>query len=248
MTTSDDEVRAAALDLATDVAGFWRDRLDDRLLGVYLLGSLAHGGFNRRYSDIDVGLVAEDALADGMFEEMRAAAARQAPDLAAKLSLFWTDRTFAVGRFPPLDRLDYLDHAVPLFERERVRPARPTPDEVRAYLRGAPFAIWADAAARFAAIGNLAAADHKPFLRAFLYPARFAYSWLTGRMASNDDAVAYLADHPPAGLDLALIGRALACRHAAADPDRLFDDRTGLPAQVAACARLIEDGAGEGRS
>lgn len=245
MTNPDEAVRAEAHALAEDVAGFWRDRLGEKLLGIYLLGSLAHGGFNRRYSDIDVGLVAEDGLADGMIDEMRAAAARRAPGLAAKLSLFWTDRAFGVGRFPPLDRLDYLDHAVALFERERIRPSRPAPDEVRAWLRGAPFENWAAAAERFAAIDALDPAAHKPFLRAFLYPARFAYSWQTGRMASNDTAVAYLSDRPPAGLDLELIGRALACRHAAADPDALFPDRVRLPAQVAACARLI-GGAAEG--
>ena len=59
-------------------------------------------------------------------------------------------------------------------------------------------------------------------------------------MASNDDAVAYLHANPPAGLDMALIDRALACRHAAADPDGLFPDRILLPRQVDACARLIE--------
>jgi len=247
MTNPDDAVRDAARALAEEVAEFWQDRLGGELLGVYLLGSLAHGGFNRRYSDIDVGLVAEDGLADGMIDEMRAAAHRRAPELAAKLSLFWTDRDFAVGRFPPLDRLDYLDHAVPLYERERIRPPRPALDEVRGYLRGAPFENWAAAAGRFAALAALDPAGHKPFLRAFLYPARFAYSWLTGRMASNDEAVAYLAGHPPAGLDLALIGRALACRHAAADPDGLFADRGRLPAQVEACARLI-GGAPKGES
>lgn len=239
MTTTDDAVRRAALSLAEHIAAFWQKRLGSRLLGVYLLGSLAHGGFNRRYSDIDLGLVAEDGLADGMIEAMRAEAAQCAPDLAPRLSLFWTDRDFAVGRFPPLDRLDYLDHAAPLIERERIRPARPTRDEVHAYLRGAPFENWRAAAARFAAIEALEAADHKPFLRAFLYPARFAYSWQTGRMASNDEAVGYLRDHPPPGLDLALIGRALACRHEAEDPDRLFDERSALPRQVDACARLI---------
>lgn len=239
MTTADDAARGAALDLANHVAEFWRNRLDGGLLGVYLLGSLAHGGFNRRYSDIDLGLVAERGLADGMLDEMRAAAADHAPDIAAKVSLFWTDRAFSVGRFPPLDRLDYLDHAVPLIERERVSPARPTRADVRAYLQGAPFENWSAAAMRFAAVGSLDPAEHKPFLRAFLYPARFAYSWMTGRMVSNDDAVAYLRGRPPDGLDLDLIGRALACRRAAADPDALFGDREKLPGQVAACGRLM---------
>lgn len=239
MTTADDVARAAALDFARDMAAFWRDRLGDRLAGVYLLGSLAHGGFNRRYSDIDVGLIAERGLTDDMLDDMRAEAARRAPELASKLSLFWTDRAFAVGRFPPLDRLDYLDHAVALIEREHIRPPRPTLDDVRDYLQGAPFDSWARAVARFANLERLEPAEHKPFLRAFLYPARFAFSWSVGVMGSNDDAVAYLRDHPLAGLDRALIGRALDCRHAAADPDCLFDDRDKLPSQLEACARLI---------
>jgi hypothetical protein len=39
---------------------------------------------------------------------------------------------------------------------------------------------------------------------------------------------------------MVLMDRALACRHAAADPDILFDDRTSLPAQYKACAKLME--------
>ena len=70
MFDNDDEARAAALEFAQDIAAFWEDRLGDGLLGVYLLGSLAHSGFNRRYSDIDIGLVGETALEDGMLEEL----------------------------------------------------------------------------------------------------------------------------------------------------------------------------------
>jgi hypothetical protein len=36
-----------------------------------------------------------------------------------------------------------------------------------------------------------------------------------------------------------LLDRALACRHAAADPDILFNDRMSLPAQYQACAHLM---------
>jgi hypothetical protein len=68
---------------------------------------------------------------------------------------------------------------------------------------------------------------------------------MTGRIGSNDEAVAYLGTHAPAGLDVALIGRALACRQEAADPDPLFADRTLLPRQVATCAALISESAAE---
>src|SRR5690606_20024660 len=212
-----------------------------RLCGVYLLGSLAHGGFSRRYSDIDIGLFADGGVGDDAIAAMRAEAARLAPDLAPKLSLFWTDRSFAVGRFPPLDRLDYLEHAVALHERERLAPPRPTLAEVRAYLRGAPLDKWRAAAARLAGIEALEPAAHKPYLRSHLYPARFAYSWRPGLMSSNDDAIAWLHDHPPEGLDLDLLDRALQIRRAAADPDDLFPDRILLPHQVAACVRLAEE-------
>jgi hypothetical protein len=69
---------------------------------------------------------------------------------------------------------------------------------------------------------------------------------MTGRMASNDDAVAFLNDRAPRGLDVDLVAGALECRRTAADPDRLFPARTGLPRQVAACAQLVAAGAAEG--
>jgi hypothetical protein len=68
-----------------------------------------------------------------------------------------------VGRFPPLDRIDYIDHAVVLAE--------------------APFASWTDQARRFATSETL-----EPKVTS----GRFCYSWMTGRMGSNDDAVAFL--------------------------------------------------------
>ena len=232
-------MRAGALEFAHAMAAFWEEQLGPRLLGFYLIGSLAHGGFNRRYSDIDLALVAESGLSETSLDRARAHGVTFSPELASKLSLFWSDRRFSVGRFPPLDRVDYLDHAVALVEREPVRPERPSVDDIRAYLRGAPFAIWAERAARFATLDRLEAEDHKPYLRALLYPARFVYSWSTGRMASVDDAVAYLDECRPAGLDAALIARALQCRSRSADPDDLFGERKSLPGQVDACRRLI---------
>ena len=208
----DDSPAAAASGFARRVADAWDAALGPRLLGAYLIGSLAHGGFSARYSDIDMAVVAGDALAPGDLAAMHAAAADVSPALAPRLSLFWSDRAFAAGRFPPLDRIDYLDHAVRLIEREAVRPARPSRAEVRAYLGGSPFERWAARARDFAAADALAPAERKPYLRALLYPARFAYSWLTGTIASNDDAVAFLTADAPPGLDMDIIAAALACR------------------------------------
>jgi predicted nucleotidyltransferase len=235
---ADDLAAAAARDFVRTVSGHWQARLGAGVLGIYLFGSLAHRGFSRRYSDIDMALVTEAPISPAVLEALRADAAKVTNDLAAKLSIFWTDRSFTAGRFPVLDRVDYLDHAVALMERERIAPTRPTLAEVRAYLSAAPFANWSADAKRFAADETLEPKDHKRFLRTLLYPARFVYSWTTGRMGSNDDAVAFLTDHAPPGLDVDLVAQALEFRRAAADPDPLFAARVGLPSQIAACAQL----------
>src|SRR5215475_3130321 len=221
MTEADpDQVaRTAAIAFAGRLAHDWRDALGAELLGAYLIGSLAHAGFSRRYSDVDMAIVTAAGLSAHALDRMRSDAVALSAEWGPKVSVFWTDRNFSLGRFPPLDRIDYLEHAVVLTELERVRPARPTPNEIRSYLRGAPFANWADAARRFAAAETLAAKDHKAYLRTLLYPARFCYSWATGRMGSNDDAVAFLRETCPPGLDVGLIARALRCRNDGSDPD-----------------------------
>jgi predicted nucleotidyltransferase len=246
MTDQADVLAAnAARDFAATCAAAWQTHLGHSLVGVYLIGSLAHGGFSRRYSDVDVAVVTESGLTPADFDAMHSAAAAISGELAAKLSIFWTDRTFAAGRFPPLDRADYLDHGVALVERERITPARPALVEVRGYLTGKPFEGWSQGAAQFAALEILEPKSHKSYLRAHLYPARFVYSFMTGRMGSNDAAVDWLKDRAPPGLDVALIARALDCRRAAADPDALFPARTALPRQVAACAALISESEAE---
>jgi hypothetical protein len=91
----------------------------------------------------------------------------------------------------------------------------------------------------FAAAATLARKDHKTYLRTLLYPARLCYSWMTGRMGSNDDAVVFLSERNAAGLDVGLIERALQCRRAAADPDDLFPARAMLLSHIDACAALL---------
>lgn len=235
--TERDRARSFVVRLVADA-----DRmLGDRLLGAHMIGSLGHGGFNRRYSDIDVGLIVRVGLAQSELDGLRSAAASIDAACASRLSMFWSDETFALGRFPLLDRVDLLDHAVTVLERKQVRPQRPSIGEIRAYLAGAPFTGWAATVGRFARQEELDPQDRKPFLRALLYPARLVFSWRTGRMGSNDAAVEYLREAAPPALDVALIDAALACRRAAADPDPLFPRRIDLPTQVDACRRMMAE-------
>ncbi len=238
---TDEEARTAAVDLARCLVPYCQAELGAELLGVYLIGSLAHAGFNRRYSDVDLALVTEAGLRPTVLDGVRSVAIALSADWGPKLSVFWTDRKFSIGRFPLLDRIDYLDHAVALMERENVRPPRPALQEIRRYLCGTPFENWADSARRFAVADTLEPKDRKAYLRTLLYPGRLCYSWITGRISSSDEAVAFLDETRPPKLDIGLITRALQCRHAAADPDALFPARTMLPSQVDACAKFFAD-------
>jgi predicted nucleotidyltransferase len=231
--------RTAAFAFADALASVYRAQLSERLIGAYLIGSIAHGGFSHRYSDIDLALVTEDGLDTAALTKLRALAAEQDAALSQKLSVFWADRHFSIGRLPPLDRADYLDYAIVIAERERIRPARPTLDEIRAYLKGAPFLNWTENTDRFAKMDVLAPSDHKAFIRTLLYPARLVYSWSTGRMASNDEAVAFTQEHRLSGMDTDILTQALAYRQAGADPDALFPARAVLRDQVKSCIRFM---------
>jgi hypothetical protein len=243
MTASQDDLAAAtaAREFARALSAEWQSVLGRDLIGLYVIGSLAHGGFSRRYSDIDLAVINEHALTPEQVDGLRALANGLSSELGPKISVFWTDRSFAIGRFPPLDRADYLDHAVPLRVREHIVPPRPSLDEIRVYLAGAPFTHWIESAEAFASSDALAVDDRKSYLRALLYPARFVASFMTGKMMSNDDAVIKVCELCPGGLDTGLIRRALDCRRAAADPDALFPARALLPGQVAALERFIVD-------
>jgi hypothetical protein len=239
---SNDAALAAARDFTERIAERWWSDFEGRLLGVYRIGSLAHGGFSARYSDIDVAVIAAAPIDTAELERMRAAAAAVSSALAAKLSIFWADRSFGAGRFPPLDRVDYLDHGTAIIERERVRSERPTLAEIRHYLRGGPLERWAQQSRSLRELPALGPNDHKPYLRSLLYPARFLYSWSTGAMASNDDAVEFLRHHPVPGVDIGLIERALECRRENRDLDALFPERPQLAHQLRACTDFISRG------
>ena len=105
----------------------YRDALSSRLIAAYALGSLAHGGFSPLVSDVDLGLILQDPLRmkdrltiRAVGEDVRAGG----PALHQRLSVFWgTPATLQGrargGRFPPLDRLDLLEHGRLLAGRDR---------------------------------------------------------------------------------------------------------------------------------
>jgi hypothetical protein len=123
-----------------------RRRLGDGLLSAYAIGSLAHGGFSRAVSDVDLALLtAVSADVSAAARDVGEIAALVAADvrasglaLAERLSIFhapWARFRDPPpdARFPPIDRYDLVHFGIPvdgIDHRPRFGVA-PTPEQIR---------------------------------------------------------------------------------------------------------------------
>jgi predicted nucleotidyltransferase len=212
----------AILDYVRRVAENFRSQLGSSLVEAYRIGSLAHGGFSEIYSDLDVGLILSCPIPPTEIDRMIAAAQALDDNYGVKLSIFWGNPGLDWGRLPALDRLDLLDHGVPLLHNRRADFRRPSKDEVRQQLRQTIERSWKPKINELSRLRQLAPENRKPYVRAILYPARLIFSWDNLAVDSNDRAVEYLREVRPAGLALLPIEKALACRQGECSAEELF--------------------------
>jgi hypothetical protein len=201
------------------------------LVEAYRIGSLAHGGFSQIYSDLDVGLILSCPIPPTDIDGMIAAAKALDDNYGRKLSIFWGNPELSWGRLPALDRLDLLDHGVPLLHNRRADFRRPTKDEIRQQLSQTIERSWKPKIGELSQLKKLEPKDRKPYIRAILYPARLIFSWDHLAVDSNDRAVQYLREVRPAGLELLPIEKALACRQGDCSADEVFSLAADLSRQ-----------------
>jgi predicted nucleotidyltransferase len=213
------------------VAENFKSQLGASLVEAYKIGSLAHGGFSQIYSDIDVGLVLNRPNPPSDMNKMIAEAKALDDEYGKKLSIFWGNPEYSWGRLPVLDRLDLLDHGVPLLNNLRADFRRPTKDEVRQELRQSVETSWRPRIGELSRLTELEPKDRKPYIRAILYSARLIFSWDNLAMDSNDRAVEYLRNVCPSGLDLLPIEMALACRQGKCPAEEVFSLNADLNRQ-----------------
>lgn len=197
-----------------------------RLRGLYLIGSLAHGGFAPAVSDLGVALLLAAPLLAQDAEQIAAVMAycnAAHPAYARRLSLFWgTVEDFAAtgavqipGRFPALDRLDLIAHGRYVAGEElRAHLAPPSRAVVLENSRQDLPRFVRDPARYGFLTGGAAldTRDRRALTRFCLFPARFLHTARTGEVVSNDAAArSYCAAHEDAGS--AIIRLALALRH-----------------------------------
>ncbi len=218
----------------------YRAALGVRLIAGYALGSLAHGGFSSLVSDVDLGLIVQDPLraADRMTIRKVARSVRTGGSaLDERLSVFWgTPSTLRGqrrgGRFPPLDRLDLLDHGRLLTGRD-ARSGVARPGRAELLVAGAEFALGylggvrkpADRLRDWARHGRpggnvldeirnpsrLVSRGPRRVTKIVLFPVRFLFTAETGQVGTSTLAAGhYLASaHAPAAT---LVTAALAWR------------------------------------
>ena len=160
------------------VVKHFQAKLGTSLVDAYKLGSLAHGGFSAVYSDIDVGLLLNCAEAPPQMAELVADAKTLDTVYGKKLSIFWGNPEFTWGRLPNLDRLDLLDHGVPLLNGHKPQFRRPTKQEIRDELLRSIEKSWKPRLPELNSLKELAPENYKPYIRAILYAARLIYSWI----------------------------------------------------------------------
>ena len=213
------------------VADYFKSSLGHSLLGVYKLGSLAHGGFSNSYSDIDVGLLLNCTAPPAEMNSLIAEAKTLDAEYGKKLSVFWGNPDFTWGRLPVIDRIDLLDHGVPLLNGVKPSFRRPSKNEIHHEQRESIERSWKSRLPELSLLTSLEPKDRKPYIRAILYAARLIYTWDNLLVDSNDRAVEYLHDVQPPGLDLNPIDKALDCRNEKCTAEEVFALRTNLDRQ-----------------
>jgi hypothetical protein len=211
-----------------DAVSAFEAALGDQLVAAFALGSLAHGGFSELVSDVDLGLVFTDDISDADVDtiEVVTSTVRDAgTELHRRLSVFWArlstlrDGTEG-GRFPPLDRLDLIEHGRLLLGDDcREEMSRPSRDEL--LVMGATFALdflagepTAPGVGR-AGLGSMSPGDDsvtrqlrdpallvaqgpRRLTKLVLFPVRFLYTAQTGNVGTIGAAVEHFMTDPGA--------------------------------------------------
>lgn len=203
------------------------ERLGDRLLSAYAIGSLAHGGFAPAASDVDLALLT-DEMHGGMADVVEEIQDEMAGtwELGSRLSIFhapWAefDDPPEGARFLPIDRFDLVRYGVLVggTDLRGAYAALPGAAELRAQA--------VDSALRRVTLEHLDADLEKlrsggvtvqDATKIVLWPVRLQHVGDVGQASGNSDAVAHYLSLPDTAHD-ALAEDALAWRDLTAIPD-----------------------------
>lgn len=170
-------------------------------VSVYIMGSLARGGFSEIASDIDLGIILNGSL-DGAKEKIKgilSEANKNFPSITNNISIFWgsiesINGVIEAGRYPPFDRMDLIDHALLLYGQDnREMLIRPTKKELE--IASSTFSLnYLASQERIEEFHNCQRIVEKGVVyttKTILFPARFIFLERTGGIAGNEDSYRY---------------------------------------------------------
>jgi predicted nucleotidyltransferase len=212
----------------------------DRCIAVYVMGSLARGGFSELTSDIDIGILLTNELkADDVIriESIRSETVQKYSSVKNSLSIFWgsiesINGLVNGGRYPPFDRLDLIDHGL-LLEGVDCRHKLRRPNKQELEIASANFALdYLAISERLNEFCNCELISAKGVVyvtKTILFPARFIYLEKTGQIAGNDASYQYYIDSFN-GKDADLVTQGYKWRH------------HSLPSDLDKVTNLLNDG------
>ncbi len=186
-----------------------------RSVAVYLMGSLARGGFSELASDIDLGIVVAGPLQEGddfAIADIQVRALAEYPRVNNNVSIFWgsvesINGVVDAGRYPPFDRLDLIDHAL-LLAGTDIRGQLVKPSQQELEVAGAEFALDYLASEQrlqeFFDCGRIAQQGVVYVTKTILFPARFIYLVDSGLIAGNEASYLHYVEQF-SGVDAALV-------------------------------------------
>ena len=219
MKTDNQEIKF----LINNITESAQETLGTRCISIYLMGSLARGGFSKVASDIDIGIILGGKPQEvdlSTIEEIQSSAVGNYPQINNKVSIFWgtigsINGVVDAGRYPPFDRLDLIDHALLLSGAEvRDQLIRPTKEELE--IASAEFSIeYLGSNERINEFMNCELITNKGAVyvtKTILFPTRFIYLAKTGEIAGNDVSYQYYIDNF-SGSDAELVDSGYQWRH-----------------------------------
>ena len=189
--------------------------LGSEIDAIFVLGSLAHGGFAPLVSDVDVAIIVR-ATAPGTAEQMARVQTlvvdKASSPLSERLSVFWADwHTVRTGEGPhsrlgPVDRLDLLDSGQLLLGSDLREPSvRPSHHELVVMSADHILNKFTDAyLERLRDTRTILAGGPRAVTKAILFPVRFMYTLGTGRIGLNDNSARWYAAEGLPGSALAM--------------------------------------------
>ena len=202
MKTSNQEIKSLVSDITISV----QETFGSSCMSVYIMGSLARGGFSEVASDIDLGIILSGPLQEddlSNIEEIKSSVVNKYPHINNNVSIFWgtiesINGVIDAGRYPPFDRLDLIDHALLLSGVDvRDKLIRPMQEELE--IASAEFSIdYLGNKERINEFLNCKLITNKGAVyvtKTVLFPARFIYLAKTGEIAGNDVSYQYYIDN-----------------------------------------------------